>query len=232
MELIPGLHRIDGKRSNIYLWDGEEGLILVDAGSPGDENKVFDYLKQIGRRPTDLNAILITHADLDHVGAAAVIQKQSQAIIYSGKMTAELMRMGKSPKHMPRVVQFILDHFMTYNPVNGDVIEMVEDGGMAPPNSDWQVVATPGHTLDHHSFYSKVSGILFTGDALNNRGDHLKPSPKRINADEQAAQESAKRLLLLHPAVIACGHGPLISDYEAGKIMILYRQIAEKSLAN
>lgn len=231
MELLPGLHLIEGKQSNIYLWEEDEGLILVDAGTPGDETRVFDYLKQIGYESTDLTSIFITHADLDHAGSAAAIQEQSQATIYAGPMTAELIRRGKSPKHMPRIVQFIIDHFMSYNLVVEKAIEVIKDGDTIPANSDWRVIATPGHTLDHHSFCSVVHGILFTGDALNNRGGRLKVSPKRINADVEAARESAKRLLRLHPAVIACGHGPLVADYDAGDIMMLYRQIEGSSVA-
>jgi glyoxylase-like metal-dependent hydrolase (beta-lactamase superfamily II) len=36
MELLPNLHWIEGRTSNFYLWTGDQGLMLVDAGMPGD----------------------------------------------------------------------------------------------------------------------------------------------------------------------------------------------------
>lgn len=228
MELLPDLHLIEGQRSNIYVWEGQNGLVVIDSGSPGDVKAILEYVEAIDHQASDLVAIFITHADIDHAGSAAALQAYSGARVYAGAETAELLSQGKSPDHMPRVVQFILDHFMSYSPVDPEVIQVVTDGENLDELVDFQVLATPGHTLDHYSMSSDVHGILFAGDALNTRGGRLKNTPKRISADYHAACLSAMGLLKLHPAVFACGHGQPLENHDASDIMTLYRQLEQQ----
>ena len=226
--MLPDLHLIEGQRSNIYIWKGQNSLLMIDAGSPGDVKKILEYVEEIGFQASDLLGIFITHADLDHAGSVAALQAYSGATIYAGAETAELLAQGKSPDHMPRVVQFIIDRFMGYTPVEPEVIQIVAEGDTLDELADFQVLATPGHTLDHHSIRNDVHGILFAGDALNSRGGRLKNTPKRISADYEAACQSAMRLLRLHPAVFACGHGQPLENHDASDIMTLYRQLEQQ----
>jgi len=225
MELLPNLFWIEGQRSNIYLWKEEGSLILVDTGLPGDAELIVETVQDIGYQLSDIKAILITHADADHAGSAAALQTRTGATLYAGSETVELLRLGKSPKHLPRLVQFIVDRFSSYEPVPVETMLIVEDGELASDLGDWQALATPGHTLDHHSYCSKVNGILFAGDALNTRGDRLQLMSKTINADQEAARQSAMRLLQLHPALIACGHGRPMQNHNADDMISLYREI-------
>lgn len=227
MNVLPGLYLIEGKRSNVYLWEGENGFILIDAGSPGDDKRILNYLEKIGHQPSAVKAILITHADIDHAGSAAVLQAYSGATVYAGAETSKLLAQGKSPEHMPRLVQFVLDHFMAYKPVASQFIQDVADGDTLDELRDLRILATPGHTMGHHSFCSDVHGILFAGDALNTRGNKLQNTPKRISADYGLACQSAMKLLRLHPAVFACGHGRPFQNHDANEIMTLHRQLKE-----
>lgn len=211
--------------SNTYLWIDEAGLMLVDSGRPGDADTILNYVQEIGRHPSEIEAILITHADYDHAGSAARIQEHSGATIYAGPRSAELLSVGKSPKHMPGLAQFIIDRFFHFQPVPEETIKTVSDGETLPAMNDWHVLATPGHTRDHHAFFSSLHGILFAGDALNTRGGRLQCTPKRISADIGAARQSAMRLLKLHPALIACGHGRPMGTHSADDTMRLYREL-------
>jgi glyoxylase-like metal-dependent hydrolase (beta-lactamase superfamily II) len=227
MELLPNLHWIEGRASNIYLWVGEQGLMLVDTGMPGDAKRIDTYLEEIGREMSEITAILISHADYDHAGSAAVVQERSGASVYAGSQSAELLSRGKSPQHMPSLVQFVLDNFFNYRPVPADAIKIVSDGERMQELGDWRALATPGHSPDHHSFASESQGILFAGDALNTRGGRLQNSQKRITVDPEAARDSAMRLLRLHPAVIACGHGKPTHSHSAEDLMALQRELME-----
>jgi glyoxylase-like metal-dependent hydrolase (beta-lactamase superfamily II) len=142
-------------------------------------------------------------------------------MVYTGATTAELLSIGKSPQHMPRLIQFVLDRFMGYPLVPMAAIQVVRDGDILPVLGGLHVLATPGHTLDHHSFFSPTTGVLFAGDALNTRDDRLQSTPKRITADETAARQSALRLLELTPSVIACGHGAPMSNPSSSDLMAL-----------
>lgn len=225
MELIPSLHLIEGGRSNIYLWLGDGGPLLVDAGMPGDRAIIERYLQDIGVELASIAAIFVTHTDLDHVGSLSRLQAKSGAKVYASAEATRLLTKGKSPRHMPWLVQLFIDVFMKYKPVSIDAIRTVEDNEEFQKDSDWRVIATPGHTMDHIAYYSVTNGILFAGDALNTRDNQLGSTPKRITADWGEAVQSAKRLLVLHPAVIACGHGRPFVNHEAAAVLMLYREL-------
>lgn len=225
MELLPNLHWIEGRASNIYLWREASGLLMVDTGMPGDTKKILSYMEENGLSPSEVIAILVTHADVDHAGGAAELSAHCDAPIYASAATADFLAIGKSPKHLPRIVQFISDRFFGYRPVAKERIQVVEDGQLLPDLEEWRVLSTPGHCPDHHSFCSPVHGILFAGDALSTRGDRLQMSNKLITADQALAGQSARRLLQLAPAVFACGHGRPMVNHSAEDVMMLYQEL-------
>ncbi len=53
----------------LLLRDGAD-ITLIDSGYPGDVAAVEASLREIGAQPQDVRALLITHAHIDHVGAA------------------------------------------------------------------------------------------------------------------------------------------------------------------
>ena len=71
--------------------------------------------------------------------------------------------------------------------------------------------------------YSPAAGVLFAADALNTRDGRLQLTPRRITADQAAAERTAARLLELSPAVIACGHGAPLVDNRAAIADLLAR---------
>ncbi|MCB8977544.1 MAG: MBL fold metallo-hydrolase [Ardenticatenaceae bacterium] len=207
MEIAPNVHWLETTSSNVYLVVEPPNIVLIDASMPRQQGAIFDFLRQVGYQPTDLTHILVTHADMDHVGSLAAVQAASAAQVMAGADSAQLINRGKSPKHMPAVVQWIIDTFMKYGAVAQETIAVFKDGDTLPFLGGLQVLATPGHTLDHFSFFSPSTGVLFTGDALNTRNGRINLTPPRITADQTAARRSATRLLQLSPTVIACGHG-------------------------
>jgi glyoxylase-like metal-dependent hydrolase (beta-lactamase superfamily II) len=74
-ELIAdGIYGLVGGGVNVFLLDDpREGLTLIDAGLPGWGKRILALIAEIGRRPTDLRRILITHADVDHIGVLAAL---------------------------------------------------------------------------------------------------------------------------------------------------------------
>lgn len=207
MQIAPHVHWLDTGGSNVYLVVEPPHIVLIDTGMPRKHGAIFDFLGTLGHTPTELTHILVTHADMDHVGSLAAIWAASSAQIWASADSARLIDGGKSPRHMPRLVQWIIDTFMKYGAVAQDKISVFKDGDRLPFLGGLQVLATPGHTLDHFSFFSPSTGVLLVGDALNTRDGRINLTPPRITADETAAKQSATRLLQLSPTVIACGHG-------------------------
>jgi glyoxylase-like metal-dependent hydrolase (beta-lactamase superfamily II) len=225
MEIVRNLHWIKGLFSNIYLWIGEDGLTLVDAGQPGDAKRIIKYFDSAGFDVSDINSIVVTHADYDHAGAAAAIQERCGAPVYTGELSARLLVKGKSPDHLIRSVQFVLNTLFRYKPISASAIQVVYNGETVTEDGSWQLIATPGHSPDHQSFFSPKHGILFAGDALSTRGNRLRCSPKINTGDMKEARVSAKKLLRLTPAVIACGHGPPMYDFGADQLLLLAKKL-------
>lgn len=225
-KLLPNVYWLEGRGSNFYLTQDEDGLTLIDSGMPKQETLVWQALQELGRQPQDLKRILLTHADIDHVGSTAVIQAQSGAKVYAGEATAELVRNGRFPDHGPRFMQWIMKQFMSYTAVPAQAIEIFHAGDTLPILGGLEVIATPGHTLDHHSFYSAQTGVLFAGDALNTR-NKIQSSPPIMTADMSLANQSAMHLLGLSPALIACGHGAPSHNHTADDVMALFNQLRQ-----
>ena len=225
MELLPNVHWVKAGYANCFLCVQEEGLTLVDSGQPGRAETIFDYIRAIGRQPSELSHILITHADWDHAGSAATIQEETGATVYAGPQTTVLLLEGKSPDHLPLPLRFIMKLVARYQSLPAAAVETVEDGDNLPVLDEITVLATPGHTPDHHAFFSSRAGVLFAGDALTTRGGRLGLPPRIGIADLETARTSARRLLKLTPALYACGHGEPIQDHTLRDVMTLLQDL-------
>ena len=223
-QILPDVYWLDGG-GNFYLCVEEDGLTLVDTGMPKKQEMVWQGVASLDRQPVDIARILITHADIDHVGSLAALQEKSGATVYAGEQTAAFLRKGKPPKHLPWLAHVIVSYFMGYKPVTADVLVTISDGQELPVLGGCLALATPGHTLDHFSFFCPRQGLLFAGDALHTRNGRLQCTPPRITADTEAARRSAIRLLELAPAVIACGHGAPIQDHTSDDLMALFNEL-------
>jgi glyoxylase-like metal-dependent hydrolase (beta-lactamase superfamily II) len=171
-----------------------------------------------GGRPT-WKRILITHAD-PTTPAARRTSGALRATAHAGAATAALLVEGRSPRHMPPPVQFLIDHFVRYKR-SRRAIRPLSDGDELPVLGGLRVLAAPGHTLEQRAFYSPAAGVLFAADALNTRDGRLQLTPRRITADQAAAERSAIQLLQLSPGVIACGHGAPLVDGRAAMAELL-----------
>lgn len=89
----------------------------------------------------------------------------------------------------------------------GAVDVVLRDGDRFGP---LQVVATPGHAVDHLSFLA--DGVAFTGDAVLGIGSVLiTPDPGAL----RGYLDGLVRLRARTPTLLAPGHGPLVRDPDA-----------------
>ncbi len=228
MEIAPNVHWIDAGFVNMYLFADEDGWTLVDTGRPRDPHLVFATLEKLGQKPKDLKRILITHADYDHTGGLAAIQKKSEATVFASLATKPYLLSGKSPNHLPALMQTIVNTFFKFDPIPEDVIQPISDGDVLAYLGGIQVMQTRGHTLDHHAFYNPATGVLFAGDALNTKNGRINSSPKRMTAKQDLATLSAIKLLELAPATLACGHGTPLSNYSTKEVMTLFNELRQE----
>ena len=84
MEVAPGIHRIEsdlGTRFMCqYLLVGEERALLVDTGMRNTPEEVIaPFVAGLGRSVTDIDDVLISHADVDHCGGNRALRSAAPA---------------------------------------------------------------------------------------------------------------------------------------------------------
>lgn len=84
-----------GSTGNVTYIESNEIKILVDCGLSG--KKTVELLNKIGRRPEDLNAILVTHEHTDHIKGVGILARKYDLDIYANDKTWQSMepKLGK-----------------------------------------------------------------------------------------------------------------------------------------
>ena len=83
MEIIPGLHLINGRAANVYLIIEGGELTLIDTDLPGSHKKIITYIKGLGFQADALKHIIITHADGDHYGSLSALKRVARRMPFA-----------------------------------------------------------------------------------------------------------------------------------------------------
>jgi glyoxylase-like metal-dependent hydrolase (beta-lactamase superfamily II) len=211
-----------GSAVNWVLVTDDTGVMLIDAGYPGDREDVLDSLRQVGYGPGDVHAILLTHAHVDHLGSAIWFANEHRTPVYChaeevGHAKREYLEQASvvdvalriwRPRwavwtvHLIRNGGLIREGIPTTQPLTAEV--SAELPGYPMP------VFTPGHTNGHCSYL--VDGVLVSGDALitghpllRHRGPQL--LPEVFSHSQQGCLRSLDALALLETEILLPGHG-------------------------
>lgn len=198
------------------LWDEKEA-ILVDTGMPGQLKQIHDAMNDVGVPFEQLQAIILTHQDIDHIGSLPEIQQKEDLSIevYAHELDkpyieGQLHLMKTDPSKMskdqwealPEVMQFLYK-----NPPKAKVNQTLKDGQRLPFFGGIEVIHTPGHTPGHISLYSEKHKTLITGDAMVCVGRNLNGPVPRTTPDMKTATESLRRFLEFDIERAICYHG-------------------------
>jgi glyoxylase-like metal-dependent hydrolase (beta-lactamase superfamily II) len=191
-----------------YLIEADAGLVLVDAGLRGEEKRVLEKMKAIGRN--DLRLIYITHAHLDHYGCAAALRRITGAPIAIHGLDEEAMALGETrlgtARGFGRVMQTLLplaNPLLRPEPVQADLV--VDDGeDLSEHGLVATVLFTPGHTMGSTCLLLE-NRIAFAGDLVTNSGQ---PRMQRYFAEDwPLLPRSLARLQEKNPEIVFSGHG-------------------------
>jgi glyoxylase-like metal-dependent hydrolase (beta-lactamase superfamily II) len=211
VRLAEGLYRVDGVRgANVYLVESCDGLVVVDAGLPGNAERIVAFVRSIGRDPGDIHTIAVTHSDPDHIGSVARLKQLSGARVAIHADDAPTLAgtdRGKKPKGAFGVVLTMLAPFMRVEPVEADIILSGGD-----TLAGFTVMHTPGHTRGSVTLHR--DGLVFSGDALlSDSAGRARPPSKALSADYEQALRSASAIEALGYRVLLTGHGqPVFAD--------------------
>jgi glyoxylase-like metal-dependent hydrolase (beta-lactamase superfamily II) len=209
MEITQQVYLIPGLVANTYVIVEPEGLTLIDAGLPNNSKKIISFIQSLGYQPEAVQQIIITHADIDHVGSLEAVRTAVQARVAASPVEAEAIRAGKASRSLHGGLTATLLELASrfYKAKPSQVDEILSGGEELPVLGGLQVIPTPGHTPGHISLWSPSTKVLFSGDSILIRSDHFLPSQGMNNWDQAKSNESYRLQAGLHPAVICGGHG-------------------------
>lgn len=204
--------------------DSSSGVVLIDAGFPGDRDGVLGTLRDLGFAAADVRAILLTHAHIDHLGTAIWFSETHGTPVYChadevGHSRREYLEQASpvavashawQPRWLKWSVSIMRKGALTHAGIPGTTA-LTDDIAADLPGAP-RCIPTPGHTGGHCSYV--VDGVLVSGDALvtdhpvaPRRGPQLLPSV--FNHDEDACRTSLDLLGALDAEVMLPGHGPV-----------------------
>lgn len=211
-----------GTEVNWYLVRDSSDLTLIDTGYPGDLGRVEASVRAIGCRPEDVHAVLLTHAHVDHIGAANHFHDRYGARVYTDATEVrhahrEYLEQA-SPidvaKNLwrPRVWPW-LNRVLRVGATNKVSIPDAEPfpnpGALDIPGQPVPV-PTRGHTSGHTGYLLAGVGAIVTGDELvtghallRTQGPQLLPA-FFSHGDQLAALTALERL---DADLILPGHG-------------------------
>ncbi len=220
-----GVLRLGSPLVSWYLVEEDDRLTAVDAGLPGFAKELEEQLAQIDRKPSDVEAVILTHSDSDHTGVAAELREAGARVLIHPDDDATLRKPGPksgdaSPKnfvtqlHKPAFWRFFYGMARAggAKPTAIEGAEHFTAGDELDVPGSPQVIATPGHTPGHCSFLFAGHGALFVGDSMCTsnplrRGDGPEVMPKVTNVDDERAVLSLDAMEGLEADVILPGHG-------------------------
>jgi hydroxyacylglutathione hydrolase len=136
-------------QANCYVVRATPGApeaAVVDPGAQGSELRL-----ELARLGTRCGAILVTHADLDHIGSVADLAEGTGAEVWCPAGEADVLRDpttgrgGGVPAWNPE-----------HEVADGDTFEAA--------GIEFEVIGVPGHSHDHVAYHA--DGVLFSGDVL------------------------------------------------------------------
>ena len=203
-ELRDGVWWYECKGVNAYLLADDDGLTVVDTGTPFDAAHVEGAVDAAGYDLASVSRVLLTHYDFDHVGSTAELSVG--APVYAGRDDADLVTGEARPglSGAKPLLQFALGPLVPDVPA--DRVRQVDDGDDI---GGFTAYHTPGHTPGHTAYVHEERGVAFLGDLVAERDGRLHPSPWFISYDAGRVRRSIAALSERAPAFgAACmGHG-------------------------
>ena len=219
LRVADGIYRVPARHANTYLVEADNGLVLVDTGMPGSEKRILKAVADLGREPSDVKLILLTHRHWDNIGSAAALKKATSGTLVShgfekpyvagtlvvitprawslyGRIARRALAIASSTKKLLRLVK--------YHPVLVD--EASDDESILDRvGLDGSIIWTPGHTKGSISLFLNKSRVAIIGDLLRTKRGKLREPLFMENISQE--RSSVQRILDLHPVMLCPGRG-------------------------
>ncbi|MCC6179414.1 MAG: MBL fold metallo-hydrolase [Chloroflexi bacterium] len=214
--VVPGVYMLNFEIGQVYLWDWDTGLTVVDTGIAGSDVPILEAVTALGHPPEYVKEIVLSHFHDDHRGGVAALAERTGATVIAHRMDAPVIR-GVQQGAPPVLMDFerpIAEAVMPRVPpaLPAAVDREVEDGDTVAGGGS--IVGVPGHTPGSIALLVPSLGVLFTGDTLASVDGA--PILGVFNVDRAAAIQSLHKQAGLAFDVACFGHGaPLVGGASA-----------------
>ena len=222
-EIGDGVIAVRGRDVNWTILRDGASFTLVDAGYPGYADSVRESVRRAGLDLGRLEAIVVTHAHVDHIGGVPALLAEAPVPVYVGRPELP-MALGErvesagpldvakriwKPRFVPWSLRITAAGGTAHVTVPG--AHGVDDGAVLDIPGRPTVVLTPGHTSGHVCV--QVGDVLMTGDALiTSHATTGRRGPQLIadffHTDARQAVSALDRIAEIDASVIVPGHGP------------------------
>jgi glyoxylase-like metal-dependent hydrolase (beta-lactamase superfamily II) len=216
MEIVPGIHQIDGINGNCYVID-RNGLTLIDTGLPKNTQRISSYLRDaMHKDPGDITTIILTHYHIDHSGNVAAIKALSKVQVAIHEDDADYLAKRKAmpvPWNVRGILIRLMGLVMRQKPIEPDVL--LKDGERV---AGLTVIHIPGHTPGSIALLDPASKVLFVGDTLRYDGNKIEGPPPQFTPDMKSAERSIRKIAALDFDILLSGHGVPLMGNAAKKV--------------
>ena len=195
MKIFENVHLVDGTTANVYLVLHEGKVALIDAGLPGEHEKVLEYLKELGFAPEDVDLIIATHGHHDHIGSLKALKELTGANVAAHREEVPYITGKKSFR-------------WSSPPVEVDI--PLEDGDKI---AGLKVIHSPGHTPGSIVLYSEELGAIFPGDLVHEENGKLREIPHEYSMNPKMNREAIRNISKLNFKHVLPSHGnPILNE--------------------
>jgi glyoxylase-like metal-dependent hydrolase (beta-lactamase superfamily II) len=193
---LPQTLELGEEKEEIYpvAVEDDEGLILIDAGLPGNLEVLEENLAEQGFSIEGVEKLVLTHQDFDHCGCAAELVEETDATVFAHEEDAPAIDGREDPiKGEERYPALDVD------------VELVGGETIKAGDRELEIIHTPGHTPGHISILT--GNLLIAGDAVNVEEEGFSGPRERFTPEMEEATESVHKLSFREYETVHCFHG-------------------------
>jgi glyoxylase-like metal-dependent hydrolase (beta-lactamase superfamily II) len=204
-----------------------EGTIMIDGGPPNSIKKFKKYLDELSIDPSEIQLIVLTHADFDHAGSAKDFRELTGAKVMIHRNESEYLENG-TMKWAPGVTAWGKISRFIFKPliagkklpkIKADIVIENNEFQLHKFGINGKVIFTPGHSPGHVSVVLE-NGDCFAGCMAHNIRLFTRKPDFPIYADNIGhLKESWEKLIEMGVKTIYPGHGKSFHVNQIQKII-------------
>jgi glyoxylase-like metal-dependent hydrolase (beta-lactamase superfamily II) len=181
---------------SVFADETTREAVVIDPGDGLDDMAHLHSVLQ--RHNLKVAAIVITHAHIDHIGAAAKLKQSTGAPVY----------MNPADQDLYSNLDWQANWLGMKTPETTEIDAPARDGDtLKLGETELHLIHTPGHTQGSLCVYAQSENVLAAGDTLFR--DSIGRTDLHGGDPRQILRSIHNRLLTLPPETeVICGHGP------------------------